>query len=157
MEISRQLEEILLQINNELPEWDRVTHEEIASVGHQLNGMLTQATQQAAGQFQAAPPRTFKEKLLALWQAIKDRINAWLSPISPRWNRFLEAVKAKLRELQTRPGNEKLLAIGLMAVAVAVVAAVIKSIPLLIALLAALGFAHMLRLLERVTRIPQFI
>jgi hypothetical protein len=157
MEIHRQLEEILIQINNELSPADRVTHEEIAEVGDQLNGMLTRATQQAGRQLEARPPRTFKDKLLALWQAIKDRIESWLSPISPRWKRFLEAVKAKLSELQSQPGNEKLLAIGLMAVAVAVVAAVIKSIPLLIALLAALGFVHMLRVLENVTRFPRGI
>ncbi len=156
MEISRQLEEILSEINRELQPEDQVTPEEIARVGQQLNNMLNDGTRQAAGQVQINRPRNWREKLAALWQAIRDRINAWLCPVSPRWNRFLEAVKAKLREFQSQPGNETLLALGLMAVAVAVIAAILKSLPLLITLLAALGFVHLLRVLGRITR-PYYV
>ena len=154
MEIHRQLEEILMQINNELPPQDRVSAQEIANVGHELNTMLTTATQQAAGRFQApAPPRTLREKLAALWQAIKDKINGWLSPVSSRWNAFLRTLRCKLLELQQRmSGNETLVTLGLMAVGVALVAVVIKSIPLIVALLALLGLTTLLRLAERVTR-----
>lgn len=155
MEIHRELESILWQINNELPQEDRIGPEEIGHVGHQLNDMLNNVTQEARQQhYLPTHPRTWREKLSALWEAIKTKINEWLCPVSSRWQRFLEAMKTKLQELQSRPGGEALIGVGLMAVGIALVAALAKSIPLLIGLLAALGFVTLLRLVERITRIP---
>ena len=158
MEIYRELESILWQINAELPEQDRVSAEEISKVGHELNNMLTAATQQAGQHYQApAHPRTLREKLVALWESIKAKINEWLCPVSTHWTRFLEAVRAKLQQFQFNPGNEKLMGIGLMAVGIALVAVLVKSMPLLIALLALLGVTSLVRLAERITRIPSMI
>jgi len=129
-------------------------------VGQELNVMLTSATQQTASQFEQTPPnaqRTLRQKLAALWQAIKDRINEWLSPVPPQWARFMRALKAKLQDLQSRPGNEKLVAIGLMAIGIAVAAVLVKSLPLLVALLAILGLVSLVRLAERISRIPSTI
>jgi hypothetical protein len=160
MDIHQQLEEILHQINNELPPRDRVSPQQIGAVGLELNAMLTTATQQTAGQFEAAPsqsPRTLRQKLAALWQTIKDKISEWLSPVPPRWTRFMNALKAKLQDLQSRPGNETLVAVGLMAVGIAVAAVLVKSLPLLVALLAILGFTSLVNLATRVSRIPSMI
>ena len=160
MEISKELQEILRQVNNELPPHDRVSEQEIAAVGGELNHMLTTATQQTASQFEVAPtcsPRTLRQKLAALWQAIKDKISEWLSPVPPQWTRFMTGLRRKLQELQSTPGNEKLIAVGLMAVGIAVAAALVKSMPLLIALLALLGITSLVRLAERITRIPSMI
>jgi hypothetical protein len=142
MDINQQIENILTQINNELPP-------------QELNGMLNTITREAGQQFHApANPRTWREKLKALWEAIKAKINAWLCPVSSRWLQFLEAVKAKLQHLQSMPGNEKWAGIGLMAVGIVLVAVLVKSIPLLIGLLAALGFITLVRVADRFTRIP---
>ena len=158
MEISKQLQEILVQINNELAPQDRISEQEIAAVGCELNEMLTLATQQAGTQLQSsAPPRTFKEKLAALWQAIKDKISAWLSPVAPQWARFMNALRWKLQELQSRSGNEKLIAAGMLAVGIAVAAVLVHSMPMLIALLAILGVTSLVNLAQRITRIPGMI
>ena len=157
MEIHRELETILSQINKELPQADRVSPEDITKVGHELNDMLTTATQQAGHQFTPGPVRTLREKLVALWESIKAKINDWIYPISPQWNRFLKALKAKLQQLQSTPGNEKWIAIGMLAIGVALFAVLVKSIPLIIGLLAILGFTSLLRLTERVTRLPQYV
>ena len=156
MDVSNELREILVQINNEIAPQDRVSEQEIADVGAELNKMLATATREAGGQLHTpANPRTLKGKLAALWQAIKHKIAAWLSPITPRWLRFVNALKAKLRQLESMPGDETLKVIGLMAIAIAIVAVLIKSMPLLIALLALLGFVSVLRIAERITRIPE--
>lgn len=156
MEVHQQLEQILTQINKELPPKDRVSEKEITSVGAQLNTMLHEATQETANRFAlTAQPRSLRERLAALWQAIKERISLWLSPLPPRWKKFLEAVKAHVTDLQSKPGGEKLVGIAMLAIAVALVAVLVKSIPLLIALLAIVGFTTMLRMFERLTRIPQ--
>ncbi len=142
MDVTRQLQEILIQINNDLAPEDRVCEHEIAQVGDQLNRMLNTAVQQAAGNMPPpAPPRTLKEKLAALWQAIKDKIAAWLSPV-PHWLRFVNALRRKLEGWEWSGG---VIAIALVAIAIAVVAALLKSMTLLIALLAIIGFARLLK------------
>jgi hypothetical protein len=158
MDVTNQLQEILKAINRELDPNDRVSEQEIGAAGWELNRMLNVAAQTAAGQLPTpGRPRTLRQKLAALWAAIRDKITAWLSPVPPRWLRFVNALKAKLQQLQNTQGNEAMLGLGLMAVAIALVAALLKSMPLLVGLLAALGFVSLVRLIERVTRIPAFI
>ncbi len=144
MDVTRQLQEILIQINNDLAPEDRVCEHEIAQVGGELNNMLNTAVHQAAGNLPPpAPPRTLKQKLAALWAAIKEKIAAWLSPVTPRWVRFMNALKTKLQDFAEE--NEVLLVVGLMAIAIALVSALLKSMTLLVALLAVIGFARLLK------------
>jgi hypothetical protein len=143
MDVTRQLQEILIQINNDLAPEDRVCEHEIAQVGGELNHMLNNAVQQAAGNLPPpAPRRTLKQKLAALWQAIKDKIAAWLSPVTPRWLRFVNALRRKLENWELSGG---VIAVGLVAIAIALVAALVKSMTLLIAVLAIIGFARLVK------------
>lgn len=143
MDVTRQLQEILAQINNDLAPQDRVCEHEIAHVGGELNQMLNTAVQQASGNLPPpAAPRSLKQKLAALWSAIKDKLAAWLSPAMPRWVRFVNALRRKLEGWEGAGG---VLAIALVAIAVALVAALVKSMSLLIALLAIIGFARLLK------------
>jgi hypothetical protein len=144
MDVTRQLQEILTQINNDLAPEDRVCEHEIAQVGGELNQMLNTAVAQASGQLSApAPRRSLKEKLALLWAAIKDKIAAWLSPVTSRWLRFIDRLRAKLQNLLN--GNEVLLWTALVAVAIALIAVLLKSMSLLVVLLAIIGFARLVR------------
>jgi hypothetical protein len=144
MNVTQQIEEILTQINNEVAPEDRVCEHEIARVGGELNQMINAALAQASGQLPPpAPPRTLKEKLGALWAAIKDKISAWLSPVVPWWVRFVNALKEKLQRLMI--GNEILVWTCLAALAIALVAALLKSMTPLIAMLAIIGLARLLK------------
>ena len=144
MNVTQQIEEILTQINNEVAPEGRVCEHEIARVGGELNQMINTALAQASGQLPPpAPPRTLKEKLGALWAAIKDKISAWLSPVVPWWVRFVNALKEKLQRLMI--GNEILVWTCLAALAIALVAALLKSMTPLIAMLAIIGLARLLK------------
>jgi len=111
MNVTRQIEDILIQINNEVAPEDRVCEHEIARVGGELNQMLNAAMTQASGQLPPpASPPTLKERLGTLWAAIKDKISAWLSPVVPWWVRFVNALKEKLHNLIY--GNDILILTG---------------------------------------------
>ncbi len=143
MDVTRQLSEILSQINNDFAPQDRVCEHEISGVSSELNEMLNRAVQQAAGNLPPpAPRRTLKQKLAALWQAIKDKIAAWLSPVTPKWLQFVNALRAKLQNWELSGG---VIAIALVAIAIALVATLLKSMTLLIALLAIVGFARLVK------------
>ena|ERR1044071_1060277 len=144
IDVTRQIEEILAQINTDLAPDERVCEHEIGRVGGELNQMLNAAMAQASCQLPPpAPPRTLKQKLGALWAAIKDKLCAWLSPVTPAWLRFVNALKAKLQSLAN--GNEILVWTGFAALAIALVATLVKSLTLLIALLAIIGLARLVR------------
>jgi hypothetical protein len=144
MNVTRQIEDILIQINNEVAPEDRVCEHEIARVGGELNQMINAAMAQASYQIPPpAPPQSLKGKLAAIWTAIKDRISAWLSPVVPWWVRFVNALKEKLYSLIN--GNEVLIWTGLAALAIALVAALVKSMALLIAVLAIIGLGRVLK------------
>lgn len=144
IDVTCQIEQILAQINNDLAPEDRVCEHEIGRVGGELNHMLNAAMAQASCQMPPpAPPQTLKAKLAALWSALKDRISACLAPVSPWWVRFVNALRSKLQSLIY--GNEVLIWTGLAAVAIALVAALLKSMTLLIGLLAIVGFARLVK------------
>lgn len=144
IDVTAQIEQILAQINNDLAPEDRVREHEIGRVGGELNHMLNAALAQASCQMPPpAPPLTLKGKLAALWAALKDRISAWLAPVTPWWLRFVNALKEKLQDLFN--GNQILIWSGLAALAIALVAALVKSMTLLIGLLAIIGLARLVR------------
>jgi cobalamin biosynthesis protein CobD/CbiB len=105
-----------------------------------INAAMAQASYQIPP---PAPPQSLKGKLAAIWTAIKDRISAWLSPVVPWWVRFVNALKEKLYSLIN--GNEVLIWTGLAALAIALVAALVKSMALLIAVLAIIGLGRVLK------------
>jgi hypothetical protein len=144
IDVTGQIEQILAQINNDLAPQDRVCEHEIGRVGGELNRMLNAAMAQASCQMPPpAPPQILTGKLAALWAALKDRISAWLAPVTPWWVRFVNALKEKLHNLIN--GNEIWVWTGLAALAIALVAALVKSMTLLIGLLAIVGFARLLK------------
>ena len=157
MEATQQIQEILRQVNNDFAPEDRVEERELGEVSAQLNRMLGSAVEQANQQQHYCPPPPptgFWARLGALWQAIKDKISAWLAPVTPRWVRMLNALRTRLEQLQQYAGGDQYGALLVMAAGIAIVAALLKSLPMLVALLAMLGVATVLRFLESLTRFP---
>ena len=153
MESHVSLEEVLHHVNKSLPPEDRVPEEEIARVGAELKQMLsTAAAQDPAGP--APSGRSLRTRLAALWAALKEKLAALLAPLSPRWNRLIGLIREKLAQVDSKGGMDALLGMVLVVVVVAVLAALIKSLPLFVALLALTGLLTFVRLLAYATRLP---
>ncbi len=146
MEASASFEDILRHLNASLAPEDRVSEDDIKSTGARLKNMLPGA--QSAGQQHQGSGRSWKERLNAFWQAIKEKFSTWLGKLSPAWRKLVNLLRDQIRGLETKSGKDLLIALGLVVVVVATVATLIKSLPLLVALLAILGFATLLRLLQ---------
>jgi hypothetical protein len=157
MELTNSIEDILRQLNRALDPEHQVDEREITGVGARLNHLLAYAAQPATASAEAphASRPTLRARLAMLWHAIKDKLAAWLSPLTPKWRKLLALLKAKLFENNT--GKERLWPFLLTLMVVIFIAAVLKSLPMLIAFLAFFGLLSLVQLLRSLCPSPAFV
>jgi len=150
---SKPIEDILRQVNHTLAPHERVSADQIRNVGHQLDCLLHEAEgPEYHSEPEPLPELTLKDRLLQFWQQIKEKFAAMMAAISPRWRKLINRLKQILQTVSDKTGEETLLTAALIVIVIAVAAALINSLPLIVALLSVIGFISLVRLLERVTR-----
>ena len=155
MKSALSIEDVFRHLNDHLAPEDRVPEEEIARVGDELKRMLADPPKTSTRPIEDTQPgrRSLRTRLAAFWQALKEKLAALLAPLTPRWHKLINLIRAKLAQVEGKSGMDALLSMVLVVVVVAIISALVKSLPLLVGLLALTGLITFLRLLAYTTRL----